>query len=556
MEKATIGKLVFFFEFNERKGIMRNTTTEPRLVSISRISEPKNHIAISPLILKKIYSIGSLKNVEDGVSFVIKNPMKDGLITGIYGICINGLEIPLDDVVMRNNGTRLKASEIDTNQPLPFPMGMDVEFHARAIALAKNIDHQITISCHTDPYGSFDLEATDSVIETRTTQKKIPCDKQANYDMDIVRQRQDFVEEFTGVHLHHVKHHSFDPIVTKGNIENFSGVAQVPLGFAGPLKVNGEHAKGEFLIPLCTSEGTLVASYNRGMKIINMCGGTTTTVVEDRMQRAPAFAFDSAREARDFLVWIDEHIDEIRQQAESCSRVAKLLNIERYQASKFVYLRFNYFTGDAAGQNMVSMATFTACSWILAQMNTVRHFYMESNFATDKKASVVNTMNTRGKRVTAEIVIPRDVMIQHMRVDPETLDHLCRVGNLGAFMAGSSSNALHAANALTALFIATGQDVANVAESATTLIYTEITPEGDLYGSVTLPSLIVATHGGGTGLPTQRECLDILGCYGQGKVLKFAEIAAAVVIAGEISLAGALSSLDWVTSHERFGKNR
>jgi hydroxymethylglutaryl-CoA reductase (NADPH) len=123
-------------------------------------------------------------------------------------------------------------------------------------------------------------------------------------------------------------------------------------------------------------------------------------------------------------------------------------------------------------------------------------------------------------------------------------------------MAGSSSNALHAANALTALFIATGQDVANVAESATTLIYTEITPEGDLYGSVTLPSLIVATHGGGTGLPTQRECLDILGCYGQGKVLKFAEIAAAVVIAGEISLAGALSSLDWVTSHERFGKNR
>jgi hydroxymethylglutaryl-CoA reductase (NADPH) len=548
--------LVFFFEFNERKGIMRNTTTEPRLVSISRISEPKNHIAISPLILKKIYSIGSLKNVEDGVSFVIKNPMKDGLITGISGICINGLEIPLDDVVMRNNGTRLKASEIDTNQPLPFPMGMDVEFHARAIALAKNIDHQITISCHTDPYGSFDLEATDSVIETRTTQKKIPCDKQANYDMDIVRQRQDFVEEFTGVHLHHVKHHSFDPIVTKGNIENFSGVAQVPLGFAGPLKVNGEHAKGEFLIPLCTSEGTLVASYNRGMKIINMCGGTTTTVVEDRMQRAPAFAFDSAREARDFLVWLDEHIDEIRQQAESCSRVAKLLNIERYQASKFVYLRFNYFTGDAAGQNMVSMATFTACSWILAQMNTVRHFYMESNFATDKKASVVNTMNTRGKRVTAEIVIPREVMIQHMRVDPETLDHLCRVGNLGAFMAGSSSNALHAANALTALFIATGQDVANVAESATTLIYTEITPEGDLYGSVTLPSLIVATHGGGTGLPTQRECLDILGCYGQGKVLKFAEIAAAVVIAGEISLAGALSSLDWVTSHERFGKNR
>jgi hydroxymethylglutaryl-CoA reductase (NADPH) len=535
---------------------MRNTTTEPRLVSITRASEPKSHVTISPLIMKKIYSIGSLKNVEDGVSFNIKNPMKDAIITGVSGLIINGLEIPLDDVTMRNNGTRLKASEINQDQALPFPMGMDVEFHAQAIALAKNVEHQIIISCNTDPYGILDLEATDSVIETRSTQKKIPCDKQNNYDMDIVRQRQDFVEEYTGVHLHHVKHHSFDPAVTKGNIENFTGVAQIPLGFAGPLKVNGEHAKGEFLIPLCASEGTLVASYNRGMKIINMCGGVTVTVVEDRMQRAPAFAFESAREARDFVTWLDEHMDEIKGQAESCSKVAKLLNIERYQASKFIYLRFNYFTGDAAGQNMVSMATFTACSWILSQVNTVRHFYMESNFATDKKASLINTMNTRGKRVTAEIVIPREVMIQHMRVDPETLDHLCRVASLGYFMAGSSSNALHAANALTALFIATGQDVANVAESTTTLIYTEITPEGDLYASITLPSLIVATHGGGTGLPTQKECLEILGCYGQGKVLKLAEIAAAVVMAGEISLAGALSSLDWVTSHERFGKNR
>ena len=165
---------------------------------------------------------------------------------------------------MRNNGTRLKASEINADQLVPFPMGMDVEFHAQAIALAKNIEHQISISCNTDPYGILNLEATDSVIETRTTQKKIPCDKQNNYDMDIVRQRQDFVEEYTGVHLHHVKHHSFDPAVTKGNIENFTGVAQIPLGFAGPLKVNGEHAKGEFLIPLCTSEGTLVASYNQG----------------------------------------------------------------------------------------------------------------------------------------------------------------------------------------------------------------------------------------------------------------------------------------------------
>ena len=121
--------------------------------------------------------------------------------------------------------------------------------------MAKNTEHVITISCHTDLYGLLDLEALDSVIETREILKKMPYDKLNNYDMGIVRQRQDFMEEYTGTHFHHVKQHSFDPIVTMGNIENFTGVAQIPLGFAGPLKVNGEHAKGEFFIPMCTSEG-------------------------------------------------------------------------------------------------------------------------------------------------------------------------------------------------------------------------------------------------------------------------------------------------------------
>jgi len=152
--------------------------------------------------------------------------------------------------------------------------------------------------------------------------------------------------------------------------------------------------------------------------------------------------------------------------------------------------------------------------------------------------------------------VPRDVLIHQMRVDPDTLVYHSQVANLGAFMSGSTSNGLHSANALAALFIATGQDVANIAESSTGLIYTEVTPTGDLYASLTLPSLIVATYGGGTGLPTQRECLEILGCYGQGKVKKFTEIVAAVAIAGELSLASAISSLDWVTSHERLGKNR
>jgi hydroxymethylglutaryl-CoA reductase (NADPH) len=333
-------------------------------------------------------------------------------------------------------------------------------------------------------------------------------------------------------------------------------VAQVPVGIAGPLTVNGEHAQGEFLVPLATTEGTLVASYNRGMKVLNLSGGVLSTVIEDCMQRAPVFVFDSAREARDFRDWVNAHMAEITREAEATSSVAKLLYIDTYLVNKFAYLRFNYATGDAAGQNMVGRATFAACSWVLEQVNTVRKFYLESNFATDKKASQINIMRTRGKRVTAEAVVPRQVLIDVMRVEPESLTSHWSIATVGAFFSGANNNGAHSPNGITAMFIATGQDVANVAESSAGILFSEMTPQRDLYISLTIPSLIVATHGGGTSLATQRECLEILGCTGRGKVRKLAEIVAAVALAGELSLASAISSLDWVSSHEKYGRNR
>jgi hydroxymethylglutaryl-CoA reductase (NADPH) len=205
---------------------------------------------------------------------------------------------------------------------------------------------------------------------------------------------------------------------------------------------------------------------------------------------------------------------------------------------------------------MVGRATFAACSWILDHYEGVRHFYLESNFATDKKASQVNIMRTRGKRVTAECTVKREVLVERMRVEPEQLAYHSGVANVGAFMSGANNNGAHSANAITAVFIATGQDVANVAESSAAVTYAELTEAGDLYLSITIPSLIVATHGGGTGLPTQRECLAMMGCTGRGSVHKFAEIVAGVVLAGELSLGAAISSSDWVSSHERYGRNR
>jgi hydroxymethylglutaryl-CoA reductase (NADPH) len=168
----------------------------------------------------------------------------------------------------------------------------------------------------------------------------------------------------------------------------------------------------------------------------------------------------------------------------------------------------------------------------------------------------VNIMHTRGKRVTAEATVPRDVLVQHLRVEPEKLAYHYAVANIGSILSGANNNGLQSANGITAMFIATGQDVANVAESSAAVLYSELTPAGDIYISLTVPSLIVATYGGGTGLATQRECLEVLGCYGQGKVHRLAEIVAAVALAGEISLAAAISSSDWVSSHERYGRNR
>jgi hydroxymethylglutaryl-CoA reductase (NADPH) len=274
------------------------------------------------------------------------------------------------------------------------------------------------------------------------------------------------------------------------------------------------------------------------------------------MQRAPVFVFENAREARQFIQWVEEHLDEVRERAEATSSVAKLQYIDYYQATKLAYLRFNFGTGDAAGQNMVGRATFAACSWILDKYPGVKHFYLESNLATDKKASQVNIMRTRGKRVVAECTIKRDVLIQHMRVEPENLFYHAGVANVGAILSGANNNGLHSANGITAMFIATGQDVANVSESSAGIIYTELTEDKDLYLSITIPSLIIATYGGGTGLATQKECLRILGCDGKGKVNKLAEIIAGVVLAGEISLAAAISSSDWVSSHEKYGRNR
>ncbi len=515
-------------------------------------------LPIPSMLLRQLYTYNSLKNTDSGIKFSVKNRLTDVKFSELKSVKINGNEIPKDKISLEfDDGTKMAAADVSESNPIDFPLRKIMDVHCKT----ENLDfgkYKIQIAVKAKGYGSLKFDVEDSIAETENYEVRIPRDNADDYSEDVIKKRQKFVEEYTGAKLEHVKNYSFDPHILEGNCENFSGVAQIPVGFAGPIKVNGEFAQGEFLIPLATTEGTLIASYNRGIKVLNLAGGVKCTVVADAMQRAPVFVFEDAREGRKFVTWILDNFEKIKEEAEATSSVAKLKDIDHYTSNKFVYLRFNYTTGDAAGQNMVGRATFAACSWIIDvyEEGKIKHFYLESNFATDKKASQVNIMRTRGKRVTAECTIPRNVLIEHMRVEPESLTYHSGVANIGSILSGANNNGAHSANGITAMFIATGQDVANVSESSAGLLYSEITPEKDLYISITIPSLIVATYGGGTGLATQKECLEVLGCYGKGGVNKLAEIVAGVVLAGEISLGSAISSSDWVSSHEKYGRNR
>jgi len=385
---------------------------------------------------------------------------------------------------------------------------------------------------------------------------RIPRRKENDHTHEMAATRREFVRQQTGADLSHVAKYSFDPSILPGNIENFAGVAQVPIGIAGPLRINGEHAQGDFYVPLATTEGTLVASYNRGMRLITECGGVKTTVLESFMQRAPVFILGDALQSREFGCWLEENFAAIKAVAEATTRTGKLTHIGQYAVGPLRHLRFNYTTGDAAGQNMTAKATFAACEWIRNNYPGRAKYILSGNMDTDKKHSHLNMLLTRGRRVVSELVVQREVLQRLMGVDTRDLDWSRQIFMSGSFLAGVASNGAHAANALAALFIATGQDVANISESHAGITYTQLLDNGDYYWSNTLTSLIVATYGGGTGLATQKQCLEMLGCYGHGKANKFAEICAAVVLAGETSLVGALMAGEWLDSHEKMGRNR
>lgn len=345
-----------------------------------------------------------------------------------------------------------------------------------------------------------------------------------------------------------------DNEILKGNIENYIGISQIPTGLIGPLVINGSSAQGSFYVPLATTEGSLVASFNRGAKACRESGAITAITLQEGVQRTPTFKFKNLIDLGKFVSWVLEHKDTYSILTRETSNYAILNDVGINIEGNILILRFEYTSGDASGQNMVTICTDKICKYILNNCPIQPVFWtIEGNTSGDKKATSLTT-KVRGRKVTAEITLKNEVIQSVLKTTPQLLHQQWLMNNSGAVKCGSIGTGMHPANALAALFIACGQDVACTGEASTAITRMEIDSNEDLYCSITMPNIIVGTVGGGTKFPTQKECLELIGCYGMGKSGKLAEIAISLCLAGEISILAAMGSGQFTAAHQRLGR--
>jgi len=380
---------------------------------------------------------------------------------------------------------------------------------------------------------------------------KIPRAKD-NASAEIIAERISLLKAM-GIDLPHTTDYRFDPSCTKGNIENFIGVAQVPLGLAGPIRINGEFAEGDFLVPLATTEGTLVASYSRGMKAISEAGGCSTHIHSDFFMVPYLFQFQDPEEAVQFTQWCEEHSQEIARVMEGTTQHGKFHGVNIENVPLGVLIEFEMQTGDAMGANMVVVAAHTAMEWISENAPNIdrRDCHLVD---MGKKAVASRRMRGFGKNVTAEVDLSEDILQETFHTTSTDWMRLYRAVQQHWSMSGTQGQQCMFANGLAALFIACGQDVGYLPEATCGSLLASELPDGGLHVTVQIPCLVIGTVGGGCTLPTQKECLQILGCDGPGKARKFAEIAAGVALAGELSVLSSSTAREFVGAHQRSGR--
>jgi hydroxymethylglutaryl-CoA reductase (NADPH) len=383
-----------------------------------------------------------------------------------------------------------------------------------------------------------------------------PVPDGSDHSEDGLERRRAFLRE-QGIKLEHLisGRTSIPPESLASNIENLVGFAGLPVGVIGPLRLNGSEAHGDFYVPLATTEGALVASYHRGALVMSQAGGVSVLCTTESVSRAPCFVFESMHDAALFLAWVVPKYDSLQETVAKTSRHCRLIDVRTVLFGKELFLVFEYTTGDASGQNMVTLATDAICRKLVegAPVRPSR-WYVEGNMSGDKKATMLSFVHARGKKVVAEVVIPRALAVDVLHAEPAEMVSYWKTSFLGGVQSGSIGVQGHVANALTAMFIACGQDVACVSEASVGVTHMDITPDGDLYSSLMLPNLIVGTVGGGTHLPVARECLEMMDCYGEGRARKFSEICCAVALGGEISISAAMAGGRFAHAHAKYGR--
>ncbi len=375
------------------------------------------------------------------------------------------------------------------------------------------------------------------------------------HTLDSIQKRCESLESIAGAKIDlirkaYLEGSALHGVNLEGNIENLIGAIPIPVGVAGPVLVNGEYANGNFYVPLATTEGAVVDSYTRGMWVISKSGGATVRVVKDIMHITPLFVSNGLIEAIEFSKWIETHFLKIKEIAESTTNHGKLLRIDPQVFANKIFLKFTYSTGDAMGLNLVNISVDHVCKWISNEWQGMK-YYLRVNYSGDKKVSPSNFVNGYGKEVLVECTIPRKILTRFFGITPEQYVEYYQICVIGTMHAGILGINAHLANGLAAIYIACGQDVAQVTSSAVGVISYELNSSGDLSVSLRLPNILVGTVGGGTALPAQQEALNIMGCAGRGNAKKFAEIIGATLLAGEISIGAALTCGAFVDIHKK-----
>ena len=383
---------------------------------------------------------------------------------------------------------------------------------------------------------------------------RIPRDARDDHSREAVAERQAYWTRACGAAPRHVAGAPVDPGAARGKIENLVGWAQVPLGLAGPLRLRGAEGDYEVCVPLATTEGALVASVSRGMRLCAAGGGARARVLASRLTQSPMLVYADAESAWRAAQLVPARFAAWREMVAGTTRHGALLDARAELSGRRLVLVLGFATGDALGVNMAARAADLVSADLAASTRPLeRHVHGED---VEKRANARARLEGRGRSAVAEVVVPRAELAAIARATPEALVSLLRSYSVGFERLGTHNQLVQAANTLAALYLATGQDVAYVGEGAVGSLDFAVTSEGDLHASVHLPCLHLGTVGGGTGQGTARECLELLGCFGDGKATRLAEIAAATVLAGDLSLMASFVAGEFVAAHERLGRNR